>query len=111
MKRTKRDPSPYKSIQAAMFDMPCCLVVDLRAGAVSQDPFRRLIQPTRSDNRLDFYVMYRREAATYDAEYVKRQTEDLNTTLVFVRAVSSFSVPHLTYAFRPVCSPLSVQPS
>ena len=40
--------------------------------------------------------MYQREATAYDTRYVKRHTEDLNTTLVFVRSLHSFNVSHLT---------------
>lgn len=36
------------------------------------------------DPRLDFYMMYKREATEYDTTYVKKYDEDLNTTLIFV---------------------------
>jgi len=42
------------------------------------------------DPRLDFYMMYKREATEYDMNYVKKYDEDLNTTLIFVRSFSSF---------------------
>ena len=33
--------------------------------------------------------MYKREAAEYDIAYVKKYDDDLNTTLIFVRRLSS----------------------
>lgn len=40
------------------------------------------------DLPLDFYAVYKREATEYDAGYVQKHNEDLNTTLVFVRFCS-----------------------
>jgi len=51
-----------------------------------QDALRAFFQPIKNDDpRLDFYTMYKREATEYDADYVKKYDEDLNTTLIFVR--------------------------
>ena len=55
--------------------------------------------------------MYQREAMAYDTVYVKSHIGDLNTTLVFVRPLHSFSAPKLTRALRLVCSLPSVPPS
>ena len=43
-------------------------------------------QPIKNDDpNLDFYTMYKREATEYDADYIAKHNEDLNTTLIFVR--------------------------
>ena len=54
--------------------------------------------------------MYKREAAEYDTDYVKKYDEDLNTTLIFVRYSSSYLVNGLTYSYRPACSLQSAPP-
>jgi len=55
-----------------------------------QDALRSFFQPIKTDDpRVDFYTMYKREATEYDADYVKKYDEDLNTTLIFVRRSSS----------------------
>ena len=55
-----------------------------------QDALRSFFQPIKTDDpRLDFYTMYKREAMEYDADYVKKYDEDLNTTLIFVRPFHS----------------------
>ena len=55
-------------------------------GSSLQDALRTFFQPIKSgDPRVDFYTMYKREAAEYDMDYVKKYDEDLNTTLIFVR--------------------------
>ena len=77
-----------------------------------QDALRAFFQPIKNDDaRLDFYTMYKREATDYDADYVKKYDEDLNTTLIFVRRTSSASASYLTCSRRRVCSPPSVLPS
>ena len=44
------------------------------------------LQPIKNDDpRLDFYTMYKRETMEYDTEYMQKYSEDLNTTLIFVR--------------------------
>jgi len=54
-------------------------------GSSLQDALRSFFQPIKTDDpRLDFYTMYKREASQYDADYVKKYDEDLNTTLIFV---------------------------
>ena len=52
-----------------------------------QDALRAFMPPLGSDDdpRLDFYMMYKREATEYDVNYVKKYDEDLNITLIFVR--------------------------
>ena len=37
-----------------------------------------------NDSRADFFAVYRKEAAEFDKDYVKKYDEDLNTTLIFV---------------------------
>jgi len=75
-----------------------------------QDALRTFFQPIKTDDpRLDFYTMYKREATEYDTDYVKKYDEDLNTTLIFVRCVSSASAIYLTRSHRRVCSLLSAQ--
>ena len=75
-----------------------------------QDALRTFFQPIKTnDPRVDFYTMYKREATEYDADYVKKYDEDLNTTLIFVRRFSSALVNYLTRSYRPVCSRPSAQ--
>ena len=38
-----------------------------------------------NDLRLDFYTKYKRATIEYDATYMRKYNEDLNTTLLFVR--------------------------
>ena len=60
----------------------CCPLT----GRSLQDALRTFFQPIKTDDpRVDFYTMYKREAAEYDTDYVKKYDEDLNTTLIFVR--------------------------
>ena len=77
-----------------------------------QEALRMYLQPIKHDDpQLDFYTMYKRETMEYDAEYIQKHNEDLNTTLIFVgfRAPSSmYSVDHV---LKPVCSPPSAPPS
>ena len=55
-----------------------------------RDALRMYFQPMKNDDPvLDFYTMYKREAAQYDEKLVKECNEDLNISLVFV----SLSVP------------------
>ena len=69
-------------------------------------------QPIKTgDPRLDFYTMYKRDSAEYDADYVKKYDEDLNTTLIFVRYLSSYLVKGLIHCCRPACSLQSAPPS
>jgi len=70
-----------------------------------QDALRTFFQPIKTDDhRIDFYTMYKREATEYDTDYVKKYDEDLNTTLIFVRCVSSAVAIYLTCSHRRVCS-------
>ena len=65
----------------------CCPLT----GRSIHDVLRNFIQPIKTgDPRVDFYTMYKKEAAEYDTDYVKKYDEDLNTTLIFVR----YSFPH-----------------
>jgi len=51
-----------------------------------QEALRMYLQPIKNDDpQLDFYTMYKRETTEYDAEYMQKYNEDLNTTLIFVR--------------------------
>jgi len=69
-----------------------------------QDALRTFFQPIKTDDpRLDFYTMYKREATEYDTDYVKKYDEDLNTTLIFVRCISSAPAIYLTCSHRRVC--------
>jgi len=50
-----------------------------------KDALRMFIRPIRNgDPHLDFYTVYHREATVYDADYIKKYDEDLNTTSIFV---------------------------
>ena len=86
----------------------CCPLT----GRSFRDALAHFFQPTKTgDPRLDFYTMYKREAAEYDTDYVKKYDEDLNTTLIFVRYLSSYLVNYLTCFPRPACSLRSAPPS
>ena len=77
----------------------------LLTGRSIHDVLRNFIQPIKTgDPRVDFYTMYKKESLEYDTDYVKKYDEDLNTTLIFVRYLSSYLVNHLTYSLRPACS-------
>ena len=43
------------------------------------------LPPTTEDLRGRFYERYRKEAEEYDKEFLEKHSEDLNTTLIFVR--------------------------
>jgi len=69
-----------------------------------QDALKTFFQPIKTDDpRLDFYTMYKREATEYDTDHVKKYDEDLNTTLIFVRCISSAPAIYLTYSHRRDC--------
>ena len=98
--RAKKSLHPFKSIQNGMFSMSCCSCRAPLTACSFQDALRSFFQPIKTeDPRLDFYMMYKREATDYDTNYVKKYDEDLNTTLIFVRSLSS--VP-LTTSSAPV---------
>ena len=60
----------------------------LTVGRSIQDALRMYLQPIKNDDpKLDFYTMYKRETMEYDTEYMQKYNEDLNTTLIFVRAL------------------------
>ena len=85
--------------------LPCFDPRVLLTGPSLQDALRTFFQPIKTDDsRLDFYTMYKREATEYDTDYVKKYDEDLNTTLIFVRRISSAPVIYLTCSHRRVCS-------
>ena len=76
-----------------------------------QEALRHFFQPTKTgDPRVDFYTMYKRESAEYDADYIRKYDEDLNTTLIFVRCSPFCLVNYLIYCCRPACSPPSAPP-
>ena len=67
--------------------------------------------PIKSDvPQLDFYTMYKRETVEYDAEYMQKYNEDLNTTLIFVRSSIPSSTHRVENILRPACSPPSAPP-
>ena len=70
------------------------------------------LQPIKNDDpQLDFYTMYRRETVEYDAEYMQKYNEDLNTTLIFVCSSFPLTALHADHDSRPVYSPPSAPPS
>ena len=84
----------------------------LLTGRSIHDVLRNFIPPIKTgDPRVDFYAMYKKESLEYDTEYVKKYDEDLNTTLIFVRHLSSYLINHLIWSLRPACSPQSAPPS
>ena len=88
-----------------------CLYCCPLTGLSLQDALRMFFQPIKTeDPRVDFYMMYKRESAEYDVDYVKKYDEDLNTTLIFVRYSSSYLANNLIHSCRPVCSLQSALP-
>ena len=57
---------------------------------------RQDLPSTQVDPRARFFDDYRKEAEEYDREFMKKYDEDLNTTLIFVSFMRSFSGPALT---------------
>jgi len=111
-KRMKRNLHPCKSIQSGAFNTLHRLRRCPLTGRSLQDALRSFFQPIKTDDpRVDFYTMYKREAAEYDMDYVKKYDEDLNTTLIFVRPPPSALLNYLTCSCRPVCSLQSAPPS
>ena len=77
-----------------------------------QEALRMYLQPIKNDDpQLDFYTIYRRETVEYDAEYMQKYNEDLNTTLIFVCSSFALIVLHTDHDPRPVYSPPSAPPS
>ena len=77
-----------------------------------QDALRDFFPPIQTgDPRHDFYTMYNKEAMDYDTDNVKKYDEDLNTTLIFVRAPPFTLLASLTCPLRRDYSLLSVQRS
>ena len=92
VKITKRILHRYESIQSGTLDMLHHSHRRPLSGSSFHDALKSFFQPIKTDDpRLDFYTMYKREAMEYDADYVKKYDEDLNTTLIFVRLPSSRS--------------------
>ena len=58
-----------------------------------QEALRMYLPPIKNDDpQVDFYNMYKRETMEYDAEYMKKYNEDLNTTLIFVGLSVPFTI-------------------
>jgi len=82
--KNEKEPPPLK------IDPKWCVLLTLSLASLTkrsfQDALRAFFQPIKTDDaRLDFYTVYKREAMEYDADYIKKYDEDLNTTLIFVR--------------------------
>jgi len=89
LERAKGSPRRYKLILGGTFDKLYRLRPRPLTEGSFQDALRAFFQPIKTDDpHLDFYTMYKREATEYDADYVKKYDEDLNTTLIFVRCSS-----------------------
>jgi len=77
-----------------------------------QDALRMFLLPIKNDDpQLDFYTMYKQETMEYDTENMKNHNEDLNITLIFVRACIPLVATFVDHNFRLVCSPRSALPS
>jgi hypothetical protein len=59
--------------------------------------------PAQEDHKVRFYEDYRKVAEEYDKEFLKKYDEDLNTTLIFVSAMSTFCWAATNWRIRPVC--------
>ena len=72
---------------------------------------RGFFQPIKNDGpRLNFYNVYKREAAKYDMDYVKNYNDDLNATLIFVRRLPNVLDDLLTLPRRRACFLRSARP-
>lgn len=83
-------------------------VVDLRAGCSIRGTLRTHPQDVKSDDdRLDFYEIYRKAAAVYDTDYVRRRNEDLSITLILVSSLRFLTVSHLIHSQAGLFSAVS----
>ena len=56
-----------------------------------QEALRTYLQPIKYDDpQLDFYTMYKQETTEYDNRRMQKCSEDLDTTLIFVRFCALF---------------------
>ena len=77
---------------------------------LSPDPYRNPshspgndVRSTQEDHRAEFYEHYRKDAEEYDKGFMKKQDEDLNTTLIFVRPrVVASNIRHQQVVENPI---------
>ena len=99
--RVKRGPLQCESTRNGTFDALHPSHRSSPSRHSFRDALRTFFQPAKTDDpRLDFYTVYKREANEYDADYVKKYDEDLNTTLIFVRHPSCALTNNLTWPCR-----------
>ena len=97
VKGVRKNPHNCKSIRGGTFAVMCYPYRWPLRALSFQEALRVFFQPIKHDDaRLDFYAIYKKEATEYDADYVKKYDEDLNTTLIFVRHLESVLGDHLT---------------
>ena len=98
-KRAKLNPHHCEPIRSGTSDTSLCLLCWSLSGRSFQGALRSFFQPIKNDDpHLDFYTRYKREAAEYDTDYVKKYDEDLNTPLIFVRCSLCALVGYLTWS-------------
>ena len=82
---------------------------DLRSISL-QSALKEFLEPLRTnDSRVDFFAIYRKEAAEFDKDYVQKYDEDLNTTLIFVSGAVRIYLVHADSAWQPGRSVLRSQ--
>ena len=67
---------------------------DLRSISL-HSALKEFFEPLKTnDSRADFFAIYRKEAAEFDRDYVRKYDEDLNTTLIFVSGAIRICLIH-----------------
>ena len=71
---------------------------------------RAMVSERDVDPHTNFWAIYKRETDEYEATFVKKCDEDLNTLLIFVRHVPFAPMNYLSCPRRRVCSLPSLRP-
>ena len=95
--KVERNPRHRKSTPHGTFQARHCLYRSSLNKRSFRDALGTFFKPTKTDDPLaDFYMAYRREVSEYDVEYVKKYSEDLDTTLIFVHCLLCAPFNNLT---------------
>ena len=92
--RGKRESWTEYSTSRWVGSLSCWTMLSLRLWCSQKQD----MPPIQEDHQARFYTDYRKVADEYDKEFLKKYDEDLNTTLIFVSFISSFSEFMLTRA-------------
>jgi hypothetical protein len=77
---------PLDNSSTSAFSLVCVYTHLRLLYSQSQD-----VSPVQQDHRAQFYDKYRKVADEYDKEFLKKNEEDLDTTLIFVSAARIYS--------------------